>query len=83
MPYGYVVGVVDSRGSGASFGVRKAELGPEEAQDAYDVTEWFAARRWCDRNVGVSGGSYEGIMQLFAAAQGPQSRGHLSRDARV
>ena len=73
IPYGYVVGVVDARGSGASFGVRTAECAPEEAQDAYDITEWFAAQPWCDGNVGMSGGSYMGITQLFAAAQGPPS----------
>ncbi len=71
--YGYVVGVVDARGSGASFGVRTVEFSPEEAQDAYDITEWFAAQSWCDGNVGMSGGSYMGITQLFAAAQGPPS----------
>jgi putative CocE/NonD family hydrolase len=73
IPYGYVVGVVDARGSGASFGFRTAEASPEEARDAYDITEWFAAQPWCDGNVGMSGGSYMGITQLFAAAQGPPS----------
>ena len=73
IPYGYVVGVVDARGSGASFGIRTAELSPEEAQDAYEITEWFAAQPWCDGNVGMSGGSYMGMTQLFAAAQGPPS----------
>jgi len=69
--YGYVTASVDVRGSGASFGVRKAELTPEEAQDAYDITEWFAAQPWCDGNVGMFGRSYPGIAALFAAAQAP------------
>jgi len=73
IPYGYVVGMVDARGSGASFGIRTAECSPEEAQDAYDITEWFAAQPWCDGDVGMFGGSYQGITQLFAAAQGPPS----------
>jgi putative CocE/NonD family hydrolase len=73
IPYGYVISVVDARGSGASFGIRTFEFTPEEAQDAYDITEWLAAQPWCDGNVGMSGGSYLGITQLFAAAQAPPS----------
>jgi putative CocE/NonD family hydrolase len=69
--YGYVTAAVDARGSGASFGIRKTEFTPEEAQDAYDITEWFAAQPWCDGNVGMFSRSYMGIAQFFAAAQAP------------
>ena len=44
--HGYVVGVVDVRGGGASYGTRTGEFSPEESQDAYDITEWFAAQPW-------------------------------------
>lgn len=71
VPYGYVLGVVDVRGGGASFGVRRTEFTQEEAQDAYDITEWFAAQPWCDGSVGMIGRSYLGISQLFAASQAP------------
>jgi putative CocE/NonD family hydrolase len=71
IPYGYVVAVADVRGSGASFGVRSAEFTPEEAMDAYDITEWLATRPWSDGNVGMFGRSYLGISQLFAASQAP------------
>lgn len=71
VPFGYVVGIADVRGSGASFGVRAAEFTPEEAQDAYDITEWLAAQTWSDGNVGMFGRSYLGITQLFAASQAP------------
>jgi putative CocE/NonD family hydrolase len=69
--YGYVTASVDARGTGASFGVRETEFTPEEAQDAYDITEWFAAQPWCDGNVGIFSRSYMGIAQFFAAAQAP------------
>ncbi|MBN1965324.1 MAG: CocE/NonD family hydrolase, partial [Anaerolineae bacterium] len=71
LPYGYIIGVVDVRGGGASFGVRDIEFSPAEAQDAYDITEWFAAQPWSDGNIGMFGRSYLGITQLFAAAQAP------------
>jgi putative CocE/NonD family hydrolase len=75
LPYGYVVAIADVRGTGASFGVRAAEFTPEEAQDAYDITEWLAAQPWSDGNVGMLDRSYGGIAQMFAASQAPP---HLS-----
>ncbi len=53
LQHGYVIASVDIRGSGASFGWLKGSFTPEEAQDGYDITEWFAAQPWCreDRHV--------------------------------
>ncbi|MES2639523.1 MAG: CocE/NonD family hydrolase [Myxococcota bacterium] len=65
---GYVVAIVDARGSGASFGTRSGPLSPDEARDAYDLTEWFASQPWCDGAVGMFGRSYMGTNQMFAAA---------------
>ena len=67
----YVVGVVDARGAGASFGTRHGPFSPQESLDAYDLTEWFAAQPWCDGNVGMFGRSYGGVTQYFAAAAAP------------
>ena len=69
--YGYVVAVVDARGSGASFGERRDWFPPEEAHDAYDITEWLAAQSWSDGQIGMFGRSYLGITQYFAAAEQP------------
>ncbi len=69
--HGYVIGVVDVRGGGASFGTRRGEFTPEEAQDAYDMTEWFAAQPWSTGNIGMFGLSYLGITQYFAASTAP------------
>lgn len=69
--YGYVLGVADVRGGGASFGVRHGEFSREEAYDAYDLTEWFAAQPWCSGNIGMFGISYLGITQYMAASTQP------------
>lgn len=68
---GYVIGVVDVRGGGASYGTYTAPFSQEEANDAYDITEWFAAQPWCNQNVGMFGDSYMGITQYMAASTAP------------
>lgn len=70
--HGYVIVVVDARGSGASFG--DESKGPntlQEAQHTYEITEWIAAQEWCDGKVGMFGHSYSGNIQFLAAAQAP------------
>ena len=69
--HGYIVGCTDARGMGASFGAPHGPWTPEEARDAYDITEWFAAQAWCDGNIGMMQHSYLGITQYFAAAESP------------
>lgn len=69
--YGYIAATVDIRGAGASFGVRRDFWPLEEAQDAYDITEWFAEQPWSDGNIGMYARSYLGITQYFAAAEKP------------
>jgi predicted acyl esterase len=69
--YGYAVAAVDTRGRGASFGARRGFLDRTEAQDAYDMTEWFAAQPWSDGNIGIAGCSYVGASTLHAATTAP------------
>lgn len=71
LSHGYIIAVVDVRGSGASFGTRNGIFTPEEAQDTYDIVEWFAEQPWCDGNIGMYGGSYLGITQYIAAGMAP------------
>ncbi|NLX11554.1 MAG: CocE/NonD family hydrolase [Chloroflexi bacterium] len=71
LQYGYIVAAVDVRGGGASFGTREGEFTRQEALDAYDVTEWFAAQSWCDGQIGMYGLSYLGITQYMAASTQP------------
>jgi putative CocE/NonD family hydrolase len=69
--HGYVVAAADTRGGGASFGIQRGFFAPEEAKDAYDITEWLAAQSWSDGNIGMYGRSYLGITQYFAASENP------------
>jgi len=69
--YGYVVGVADVRGTGASFGNWPGPFTHQEALDGYDITEWFAAQPWCNKRVGLYGRSYLGISQYLTAASSP------------
>lgn len=70
VPRGYVHVVVDVRGCNDSEGSYDL-FGPQEQQDLYDLIEWVGEQPWCDGNVGMSGISYFGRTQLFAAEQQP------------
>jgi len=68
---GYVLAIVNARGSGASFGIRHNEFSAEETADSHEVIEWLAAQEWSDGNVGMWGGSYSGMTAYQAATQAP------------
>jgi predicted acyl esterase len=70
VPRGYAHVIVDVRGCNDSEGDYDL-FGRQEQQDLYDIIEWVAAQPWCDGNVGMSGISYMGRTQLFAAEQQP------------
>jgi len=70
VPRGYAHVIVDVRGCNDSEGHYDL-FGAQEQQDLYDIIEWVAAQPWCDGNVGMSGISYMGRTQLFAAEQQP------------
>ena len=57
---GYVLVLVDARGSGASSGQRPVEWSDAEVADMGEVTEWIASQPWSDGNVGAVGISYSG-----------------------
>jgi uncharacterized protein len=66
---GYVVADVDMRGFGASFGSNDGWMGPQDALDAHDITEWFAAQNWSTKSVGMTGMSYLGGVQYLAMSE--------------
>jgi putative CocE/NonD family hydrolase len=68
--YGYVIAIVDTRGRGASMGIRRGFQDRTEALDAYDMTEWLAVQPWSDGNVGITGCSYLGGSALQATTVG-------------
>lgn len=69
---GYVIVIVDTRGSGASFGTRLSEYSPEEVMDAGTVIDWIVAQPWSDGNIGAYGTSYTGTTaELLCATKHP------------
>lgn len=66
---GYVYIVQDVRGRETSGG----EWYPfrHEGRDGYDAVEWAAALPYSNGKVGMTSGSYEGIVQLYAAMENP------------
>ena len=70
--HGYVIVVVDARGTVASYG--SGDRGPnteQETQHTYEITEWIATQSWCNGNVGMFGHSYSGYIQFRAAGEAP------------
>lgn len=69
---GFVLAVVDVRGTGGSQGnLDENYFSPREARDGYDVVEFLGTQPWSNSKVGMSGGSYLGIMQYLTAEQDP------------
>ncbi|MDB5570411.1 MAG: X-Pro dipeptidyl-peptidase family [Hyphomicrobiales bacterium] len=69
--HGYLVVVQDVRGRGTSEG--EFRCGEHEAADGADAVAWAAGLPGSDGCVGMYGFSYQGYVQLFAAAAaGPQ-----------
>ncbi len=55
---GYVVASVDTRGSTASFGLRRTELSPEQQADTEEIVAHLATRAWSNGKVIAIGSSY-------------------------
>lgn len=70
---GYAHLTVDARGTGSSEGQWGA-FSRREGRDAGEIVEWAASRErpWSDGRVGMSGASYLGMSQIFAAGQRPR-----------
>ena len=68
---GYVVAVLDPRGTGDSFGMRAHDWAREEAYDTKDVIEWLAVQPYINGKVGGWGVSYMGGLQLMMASVQP------------
>lgn len=65
---GYPVIIVNTRGTGRSTGeLPRAMFEPSEVEDMRQTFEWIAGQPWCDGRIAMTGMSYFGISQLFAA----------------
>ena len=67
---GYAQLTVDARGTGSSEGVWHA-FDAREDKDAAEVMTWAHEQPWSNGNTAMTGASYMGISQLFAAAGKP------------
>jgi putative CocE/NonD family hydrolase len=67
---GYVNVIVDARGTGTSGG-RWTAFGARERKDSGEIMEWAHSQPWSDGSTGMTGTSYMGISQLFAASSKP------------
>ncbi|HWA68031.1 MAG TPA: CocE/NonD family hydrolase [Mycobacteriales bacterium] len=78
---GFVLAVVDVRGTGGSGGNLDGNyFSPRQAKDGYDVVEWLGTQPWSTGKVGMSGGSYLGIMQYLVAEQDPPHLAAIAPD---
>ncbi|MBE5954837.1 MAG: CocE/NonD family hydrolase [Lachnospiraceae bacterium] len=74
---GYGVVIQDVRGREESTGEWRSHY--YEVEDGDDTLNWIAAQEWSDGNVGMTGGSYLGMVQWAAAASGnPHLKAMLS-----
>lgn len=70
---GYALAAAEMRGSGASFGTRVLDRGPQIGRDGKSLVDWIAAQPWSDGNVGMVGSSYQGFSQYATAAERPEA----------
>ncbi|HEY0948864.1 CocE/NonD family hydrolase [Nocardioides sp.] len=70
---GYAQLTVDARGTGSSEG-QWAAFSRREDKDAGEIVEWAHSRKrpWSNGKVGMSGPSYLGMSQIFAAGSRPK-----------
>ena len=70
VPDGFIIVVVDSRGSGQSPGYLDL-YSPQETRDYFECIEWAGVQEWSNGKVGLLGISYLAIKQWQVAALNP------------
>ena len=78
---GFVVAVVDTRGSTASFGDRLVEIGPEEVRDMDTIITHLKTRPWSNGQIIASGVSYMADTADFATASSAGLTGAVIRES--
>lgn len=78
---GYVVAVVDTRGSTASFGPRNVEIGPDEVRDMDELIRHFQTRPWSNGQVIAAGLSYMADTADIATASPARLTGSIVRES--
>jgi hypothetical protein len=70
---GFAIMVVDTRGTGASFGAQKAPFDDREIGDYGELIDWAARQPWSSGAVGAYGFSYRGMLAVDMASLGKRS----------
>lgn len=79
---GYVVAIIDTRGSTASFGTRKVDIGPDEQADMAAIIAHLASQPWSSGEVFTHGVSYMAdTADWSTASPAPALKGALPRQA--
>jgi putative CocE/NonD family hydrolase len=78
---GYVVAVIDTRGSTASFGPRDVEIGPGEIADMNTLIEHFKTRPWSNGQVFTAGVSYMADTADIAGGANPPPTATIVRES--
>jgi len=71
--HGYAFVILDTRGSGASFGHRVSDLSSRETKDGTEIVDWITSQPWSDGTVAAYGDSYAGAAAVMLVAQGHPS----------
>ncbi len=79
---GYAYVISDVRGTGASFGTRRAELSRLEVADGRDIVDWIIEQPWSDGKLGATGVSYVGsTAELLLGVRHPAVKAVVPRFA--
>ena len=78
---GFVVALVDTRGSTASFGKREVEFSPDEVRDMDEIIRHFQTRPWSNGQVFASGVSYMADTADLAMASPAHLAGSIVRES--
>jgi hypothetical protein len=79
--HGFVFAVVDVRGTGGSQrNLDENYFSPREARDGYELVEFLGTQPWSNGKVGMTGGSYLGIIQYLTAEQDPRHLAAIAPD---
>jgi uncharacterized protein len=70
---GYAFVIVDTRGSGASFGYREGEFSSKEIDDLGEIVTFLSKKDWCNGTVVVEGTSYSANLALLSSLNNPTS----------
>ncbi|MBN2640137.1 MAG: CocE/NonD family hydrolase [Victivallales bacterium] len=71
MEHGYAIVSMDVRGKYESGGAQSLMALEQEGRDGADTVDWILRQRWCDGKVAMTGASYCGFVQIYAAAEHP------------